>query len=1204
MSILDDTNSTPPPSTTPKRRFDEANLYAEEEAPTTQPKQECLAEDLINDVTPAIQVVSTPGWYDSGDITRSTPAQVVLSIAETRPAMPYQGAGVITVTGGSATLFSNPGCTAPVPASYGAAALRGGEPVYIRGTAAGPVTLQLSLTPSGNPQIIPHGPANATVQIQAINLVTPRIAVEDDSAWHDPDAPGRNKAARLRLSIAESQPAHAYTGQGQVSVLGGGAQLFRNPECTQAAQSFSANELRQGAPLYVQGTAVRELQVQLALTASGNPQVRELGPVAQALTIQPVNIVTPHVQLIENTGWLQGDRGHAAPACIDVWYTESTGAPSYGGGGEILFDDKKLELFDDEKCQAPANKKIPNGTTEGHKKRFFVRGKTVDTHAISLKLDPSGNPQVRAIERQDAQLEVKQAKLVKPCIEAEYRVLLVPHRLLSHEGKPKSDHPTDLTRLELSLEQDQPGITYTGGAKLSFGTNVELFTDAAGDKPAPGFDGKNLEIEAKELTTGKKATLYLRAKGAGQIQVTLTPDATSKLGALAQRSIFVVTEAVLAMEAVQFDLELYEHSKPHSKVFRDPQAPGATRLTDEQKVKRGGLVQVQENGHHCRAKVVVKKPADAVWTVGGADHKVVLQQASQSGGVKLFKGDVEQAWPLELARADFGAGDVILSIEGSAATHDFRHVCIDVGLNRGAGGLAHTAKRNGDFALVTVVAFEKITPDTADYKQYINLPAVNTNPERGRKLKSQAKLTKPLQDVEILFTLIPGNTNQANLPDRMKYQEPKDTDAAVKTNAQGIATSAELELSRFTSDTFTIAAYVKQAPPVKNSAPPASCSKPIEVWQEVFYKYATMKQDTNVPYTDKSNVLENGFGQNKLKVTSLAPVAEPAHQRYLKAVDSQVWMANVLGVAGPRQMNIALIDTILGNEKDTAFDWNNLSFAPASIDLFQTFDNSNLANKGTWLNSATCQVTWNGAPVSMNHAVTLTPAGGGGHTLAWDLSALAPYTGNGTVNISITLAPTNGAPFTVNGANLNPAAGNTPIAPGALFNLGAWLISATCSVAAGAAPPADISATTTLTETNGVFKLAWSTPALAPFNGAGTAAVSFHLKEYPVLSGISWGPTTIVGMRFRQNTVGQPDENTVLHEAGHYLGLAASTLPDTGGTGNGRYYFLNGAHCNSNGNTCIMYDTVSPSVVFCDTCKDAIKGRDYTNPPVAGSAPF
>ncbi|MFY0570037.1 hypothetical protein ACN28E_40280 [Archangium lansingense] len=1087
MTFIDDGEGVRPPPRDLKRKLDEANQHAEEQAPTTDSKNRCMEEDFINDVTPAIQVRTTPGWYDSADITHSTPAQVVLSMRETRPALPYRGSGVVTVTAGNAALFSDPECTSPALQAYGRDELLAGAPLYVRGNAVGDVDLQLTLTPSGDAQIVVHGPATATV------------------------------------------------------------------------------------------------------------------------TVQEVNIVTPHVQLVESIGWLLADKGHAAPACIEAWYTESTGAPPYQGRAELLFDAQKLEFFEDEGCTTPANTKLPNGTTEGNKKRLFVRGKEVASHALRLKLDDSGTPRVRVLEGQDVALEVKQAKLVKPCLEAEYQALLVPHRLLPHEGTLKSAYPTPPSRLELTLEQDQPGITYGGGATLSFSSDVELFTDEAGDKPVQGFDGKKLVLDRDLLAGGKKVTLYLRAKGAGPLEATLAPEATSKLGALAQRSVFVAPNAVLKLVAVQLELELYEHSKPHSQVFRDTQAPAAAKLSDEQKVKRGGIVQVQDNGHHVRAKLVVKKPADELWTVGGDGCKVVLGQTARSGGLKLFKGDIEQVWPLSLGRADFSSGEVSLSIEGSAATNDFRHVCIDVGLDRAGGGLAHTPKRNGDFALVTVVAFEKLTPDTADYKQYINLPVSGSHPEHGRKLKSQAKLTKPLSDVEILFTLIPVNTNQANLPAAMKYQEPKDSDVAVKTDAQGIATSAELELSRFTSDKFTVAAYVKQAPPVKDSAPSASCSKPIEVWQEVFYKYATMTQDNGTAYTDKSATLEGGFATSKLKVTRLGAVATPLHKRFLKAADSQNWMNGVLGAPGDRQMNIALIDTILGNPKDTGFNWANLNFQPAQIDLPNVFDDSDLANKATWLRSAQCQVTWNGNAVNMRPYVTLVASGGGAHTLSWDLSALGPYTAPGTVAVAITLTPNNGPPLVHHYPGLNPASYSVPIPAGATFDLSSqaqWLAQATCSMLVGTAGNVDISTTTTLTVNNGVFRLAWSTPALAPFDGAGTVAVSFLLIEYPVLSGISWGATTIVGMRFRQGTLNQPDENTVLHEAGHYLGLAASTLPNETGTANGHYYFLNGPHCRANGNTCLMYDTVSPSVTFCDTCQDAIKGRDFRMPPVQGSAPF
>src|SRR5262249_30236399 len=155
--------------------------------------------------------------------------------------------------------------------------------------------------------------------------------------------------------------------------------------------------------------------------------------------------------------------------------------------------------------------------------------------------------------------KAKAAKIVTPRIDAEYTVLLVPHRLLAYEQLPTTAHPTSGTRIEVYLDQDQPGIPYKGGATLSFPpAQVEVFEDEDCRRADANFDGTSLIIDKGLLADGRRLTRYLRARSAGPITATLAADPTSKLGALAQRRIVVAAAAQLRMAGVQLDLELYE----------------------------------------------------------------------------------------------------------------------------------------------------------------------------------------------------------------------------------------------------------------------------------------------------------------------------------------------------------------------------------------------------------------------------------------------------------------------------------------------------------------------------------------------------------------------------------------------------------------------------------------------------------------------
>src|SRR5262249_3020258 len=153
------------------------------------------------------------------------------------------------------------------------------------------------------------------------------------------------------------------------------------------------------------------------------------------------------------------------------------------------------------------------------------------------------------------------------------------------------------------------------------------------------------------------------------------------------------------------------------------------------------------------------------------------------------------------------------------------HVVVHLGLDRPAGGLAKTEKDFGDIARITVVDVAEITP-TADDNQYVNLPADAAKPRQGREIKSKVKLSKPLKDVEMMFALAPfvdtahaDKSNPTDIPDKAKHTPAKDGDAAVKTDATGVAESAKLKLSGYGGDKFKVVAYPKEAPPPGKAIP-------------------------------------------------------------------------------------------------------------------------------------------------------------------------------------------------------------------------------------------------------------------------------------------------------------------------------------------------------------------------------------------------
>lgn len=134
--------------------------------------------------------------------------------------------------------------------------------------------------------------------------------------------------------------------------------------------------------------------------------------------------------------------------------------------------------------------------------------------------------------------------------------------------------------------------------------------------------------------------------------------------------------------------------------------------------------------------------------------------------------------------------------------------------------------------------------------------------------------------------------------------------------------------------------------------------------------------------------------------------------------------------------------------------------------------------------------------------------------------------------------------------------------------------------------------------------------------------VTLNLKKRDFLSGLSSGPVTVVAMRWRERNYGGSEGDatlhTMMHESGHYLGVAPKKLPNERQTDNPYYYDENslgvgvGPHCSKNRENpatvadlpatpqCIMYHEFRLTMHFCDKCSESLRGRDLSSPSVNG----
>jgi hypothetical protein len=591
---------------------------------------------------------------------------------------------------------------------------------------------------------------------------------------------------------------------------------------------------------------------------------------------------------------------------------------------------------------------------------------TADEYTVEVTLDPEDAKgffvpalapvTLAAGDDKEVPVEVEPINVVTPKIVVEYKVVLLDRNLSTHQGVGETKIFADPTRVEVSFTETNPDYTHDTGAVIT-GAKVKIYTDEGCQNEL--VDGK---LTKADLEKGKVKELYLRGTAAGTFDLTLTlNDPSDKAKAKLDQN-----PAKVAMAVVELQLEAYSAKKAHSKVLVDDDAPTHTKLSDEDKIKKGRLLVLQDgDGRHGRAKVVVKKPDDALWTTGDADYEVHVVLKAASGALKLF--DAETAGTLkkdlgsgalELKKTDLGA-DLTLWAEGSGVSDDFRQTWLHLALDRPIRDLPKKVKACGDVARFTVIDVAKVTPDTDDYKQYVNLPADVSHPEHGRKLKPKAKLTKALENVELMFSLVPDAANVVDIPDTVKHDKPKDTDAAVKTDNQGEVATAELKLSIHGGDKFKIAVYPLEAPPPKK-VPPAKClSKDIEIWRELFYTVVCMQRyDGATDYSDRLDLggvsakLADGF----VKFTAKGAAVIKPFTSVVKDSQIATWNGTNFAPDADRTINIGMIEAQTGNASqpvDRAWD-ANADFAAGTKVSTETLNGFtfDLSARTEWLDSA------------------------------------------------------------------------------------------------------------------------------------------------------------------------------------------------------------------------------------------------------------
>ena len=133
----------------------------------------------------------------------------------------------------------------------------------------------------------------------------------------------------------------------------------------------------------------------------------------------------------------------------------------------------------------------------------------------------------------------------------------------------------------------------------------------------------------------------------------------------------------------------------------------------------------------------------------------------------------------------------------------------------------------------------KLLPDTADYKQYVNLASDSKEPTHGREVELVAHLDKPVAGITVYFKLIKDAKNKDGLPSRMQSTGlalSMQRDASVHssvTDEKGIAKKA-IKLGSFGGDKFKGIASLDSA--CKENAAGSVSSTWITIWRRLWYQ--------------------------------------------------------------------------------------------------------------------------------------------------------------------------------------------------------------------------------------------------------------------------------------------------------------------------------------------------------------------------------
>lgn len=836
-----------------------------------EPSHQTLDIREVNVVTPRLDVPAGTRWFRPTHTAEGS-IRIRACLTQTRPSVGYGGDGTLKRTGGI-SVYSDPECLNPivfgndgVPVSNAELKDEQGPPLYVKNSveAHGQLTLELDPSDSVRTRVITQ--VSAPLDIKVAKTVTPHIdLLEGADVWFDVDG-GPAGTTQIQVYLTQDHPEIVYDGGGTLERSRTSVEVYWNEECDQPVvfdnegrASLSNADLTRDPRrvLYVKGMSLDQVDLTLSLDDPHDESI-VVGPSAsQSLSVKAMSTVVPLIEVQKQDVYVHDPDGDLFdPLWVKVdLRQENFAGTHYTGTVKLHCNAPHLQLHGQDQSQRHITFDGDGNATlerEDLGKELYVKGIAPGALTFQASLEAANHKSLKTTATANAQVEAKQAVVLIPKIEAEYKIVLLDKNLSQHQDGSEQKLQTDPVYIELSYEPKHP--SYNKEATLT--CNQPLLHFYRNEACTDPFDPATTKLTTEELTKQPKFRLYLRGKTAGTVDLELKLDPPDTRATVAGK------EATVKLGVVQLDMELYTHN-PASPFTQD------VKLSDEAKVKTGRLLHVQPSGKkdHARAKLVVKKLEATHWPDGCDDYKIVLNAKNQHGETELYDAETDgslHAYPVEITKGTLASGDVTYWLQGKTSTNAHRDIVLDVGIDRPVGGLPKTEKRRADWARLTVVEIDEVKPSsefaasTTDYdndkfKAFIN----EADDPDGRKIKLKAKLKERLKDVKIHFLLAPHKDNGkvANnkvdfpgaLPDDLKHvdREPNGSKPHLSalTDVDGCA-EVELTLPRAGGDVFFAGAYISDEPyftqyvhdDATHGVKKPALSKKLTVWRKLYYQ--------------------------------------------------------------------------------------------------------------------------------------------------------------------------------------------------------------------------------------------------------------------------------------------------------------------------------------------------------------------------------